>query len=241
MIDDGWVLRNKVTWAKQIINMDDEVTGAVNPASVTDRVMYQHEPLYFFSNHTDYYCDLFEVRRETTTDPGDPESFADTEGNKYKKDQVKEEDINSPAARAARDGYTPSLEHDVGANIPDVWRVPTGNESSIHSAVFSEELVERPVKMTCPEKVCDMCGRPYVREVENGEHQGWDRQCNCPSDETAPGVVLDPFAGRGTTLKVAHDMGRRYVGIEISDEYMERLNEYVPDRTVEGQMTLQGQ
>jgi len=32
-------------------------------------------------------------------------------------------------------------------------------------------------------------------------------------------VVLDPFTGSGTTLKVAKELGRKYVGYEISKTY----------------------
>ena len=33
------------------------------------------------------------------------------------------------------------------------------------------------------------------------------------------GVVLDPFAGSGTTLAVAKKLGRSYVGVELSEQY----------------------
>jgi site-specific DNA-methyltransferase (adenine-specific) len=36
-------------------------------------------------------------------------------------------------------------------------------------------------------------------------------------------VVLDPFAGSGTTLAVARRLGRRYLGVELSPEYAERI------------------
>lgn len=38
-------------------------------------------------------------------------------------------------------------------------------------------------------------------------------------------VVLDPFAGSGTTLKVAKELGRNYVGYEIMETYKDIIEE----------------
>jgi DNA modification methylase len=40
-------------------------------------------------------------------------------------------------------------------------------------------------------------------------------------------LVLDPFAGSGTTLKMAKETGRNYIGIEISPEYCKLIERRV--------------
>lgn len=50
---------------------------------------------------------------------------------------------------------------------------------------------------------------------------------------SGPGdTVLDPFAGAGTTLKVARDLGRDFVGIELNPEYIELINKRLAQVTL---------
>jgi DNA modification methylase len=47
-------------------------------------------------------------------------------------------------------------------------------------------------------------------------------RCACPTPDapTRPAVVLDPFAGTGTTPAVAHHLGRHGVGVDLSSDYL---------------------
>jgi hypothetical protein len=63
----------------------------------------------------------------------------------------------------------------------------------------------------------------YYREALMSETEptdNWTQECGCETDETEPGIVLDPFSGAGTTALVAKNLGRRFVGIDLNPEYV---------------------
>src|SRR3990167_6358224 len=64
MIDEqGWILRNKIKWAKQVLlKKQNKTIGSVMPTSVKDRFNESGEELYFFVKSKKYYFDLDAVR-----------------------------------------------------------------------------------------------------------------------------------------------------------------------------------
>ncbi len=135
-----------------------------------------------------------------------------------------------------------------GRNKRSVWSIPTQPCSDAHFAAFPEKLVETPIKAGCPELVCKKCGKAKVKILDT-EYKGATSyggksskyknrkihgnlhivlsktkfngyvECGCDAG-FSPGIVLDPFAGRGTTGIVAKKLGRRYILIELSREYV---------------------
>jgi DNA modification methylase len=62
---------------------------------------------------------------------------------------------------------------------------------------------------------------------------GWKPSCSCPEAESpAADVVLDPFAGTSTTGITALRLGRRYLGIDLCQDYVDlskhRLSQEMP-------------
>ncbi len=49
----------------------------------------------------------------------------------------------------------------------------------------------------------------------------WRPACTCDAGPPVPCTVLDPFGGSGTVGKVARDLGRSSVLIEINPDYVE--------------------
>ena len=50
-------------------------------------------------------------------------------------------------------------------------------------------------------------------------------------------VVLDPFAGSGTTLRVAKKLGRRWIGFELSSEYCDNIRKRMEDTKIDEPLT----
>lgn len=206
LLDDGWLVRNKVAWVKK----------SPLPSPVLDRLTNGWEPIFHLVRAQSYYYDLDAIRVPLVT-RRKPSNATLRQGHELGRLARPRVGLDL-MAREGRSG------HPLGRNPTDVWTMPSGRRVEGHQATFPEELVRRPVLATAPADVCTRCGLPWRRSKRRVlflEGQAQPRQiepCGCGAP-THPGVVLDPFAGSGTTLKVARKLGRDALGIELSAEF----------------------
>jgi DNA modification methylase len=216
LADDGWVLRNKVVWAKP----------NPMPNSVKDRLACTWEVVYFLVRSPRYAFDLDAIRI--------PHRSARTHGD----DSVPSSKAQYPS-KAERPHWAGPLAgsnsglaklkarglpgHPLGKNPGDVWTIATSGFRGEHFATFPAQLVERPLLATCPEKVCRVCGLPWMRSPASVLGRLAVRgdiapTCSCRGPST-PGVVLDCFFGAGTVGLVAEQHGRDWLGIELNPAF----------------------
>jgi DNA modification methylase len=114
-------------------------------------------------------------------------------------------------------------------NMRDVWWIAYEPIKEKHFAPFPTKLVKTPIQATCPEWVCTKCGLPKIKaykpkyepktDVFRRELVGYAK-CDCGAP-FRKGLTYDPFMGSGTTGLVALQLGRNFVGTELSPEYKE--------------------
>jgi DNA modification methylase len=221
LVQDGWVLRNKIVWRK---------TNSM-PSSVRDRLTSKWEAVYVFASQPRYFFDLDAIRTPHTSQPPKPKP-------QYVHQPLRESWRGPNGVDASGLTRLKALGisgHPLGKNPGDVISWASSNYRGAHHATFPVALVEQFIRAGCPEARCVVCRKPWRRDVlrsldGTAKRTGLHATCACNAT-SEPGVVLDPFFGAGSTALAAERLQRGWLGIELNPSFAALANERLRDAT----------
>lgn len=193
---DGWYLRSDIIWAKP----------NPMPESVTDRPTRSHEYVFLLSKSARYFYD-----GEAIKERGSEASLARINQPSFDSQNGGAKDYGAGSNRSARRmlvnlkdkqrGH--SRRHD-GFN--DRW------DSMTHEKQCSMMVNKRDVWNIACEPTPEAHFATFPQKLIEP----------CILAGSRPGdIVFDPFLGSGTVGKVCERLGRRWIGLELSEAYIE--------------------
>lgn len=231
--EQHWILRNTIIW--------DKIKGAMS--SSKDSLPSEYEPLFHFvKTKAGYYYDSDAIRkkpRKPHIENGAVISATGVSGVKYRRKIELSTELTEEQRQSALKALDEVLERIRCGELSDFRMVIKGanqritNGDSVKLSGRAKALQEKgfyfllynpkgsmisDVWQIIPE---DTQGRkihfaPFPEDLVKTPII-----LTCPED----GIVLDPFAGTGTTNYVATMLKRKSIGIDISEKYIEIAKE----------------
>lgn len=225
--EQSWALRNSVVWNK--------VKGGLD--NTKDRLGNVHEPVFHFVKDKKlYFYDSDAIRKppaKAKVVNGAIVSATGVSGIRYKRQIELSTSLSAEEKRRAFSALKEMLEKVRNGAYSDFRMIIRGQQRATHSDSASlsgraKELQQNGFyflkyhpKGSKPRDVWDIIPEDtQARELHFAPYP--EDLCKTPILATCPpdGVVLDPFCGTGTTMKVAMDLRRRSIGIDRSIEYI---------------------
>lgn len=231
--EQGWILRNSVIWNK--------VKGA--PDNSLDKLRNVHENLFHFVKSKKYYYDVSMARKEpmkAKVQNGAVVSATGVTGVRYKRQIELSTVLTDEQKQSAFTELDAMLDMVKDGKIADFRMIIKGQQRTTHSD---------STRVSGRAKELETKGFYFLKYHPDGAKMGdvWDiipedtqgrklhfapypaDLCRTPILTTCPpeGIVLDPFSGTGTTMAVAYESGRKSVGIEIAQEYIDYAKERI--------------
>lgn len=230
--EQGWTLRNSVIWNK--------VKGG--PDNTKDRLRSVHENVFHFvKSSRGYYYDVDSIRstpKSAKVVKGAIVSATGVSGVRYKRQIELSTELSENEKQNAYKALEGMLNAVACSEIADFRMIIRGQQRATHSD--SEKVSGRAKELSNK-------GYYFLKYHPNGSKPSdvWDilpedtqkrkshfapypeDLCRIPILATCPqeGIVLDPFCGTGTTMLVASYLGRKSVGVDISNEYIKLAEE----------------
>jgi DNA modification methylase len=222
----GWILRNNIIWNK--------VKGG--PDNAKDKLRNVHENVFHFVKSVRYFYDTDAIRckpGQAKVINGAVVSATGVSGVRYRRQIELSTALSETEKQAAYQALQAVLEEVRLSKLSDFRMIIRGEQRATHSdseqvSGRARELAERGFYFlkyhpngAKPSDVWDILPEDTQKRKLHFAPYPEDL-CRIPILATCPpgGIVVDPFAGTGTTNLVAFWLGRKSVGIDVSTEYV---------------------
>lgn len=227
--EQQWILRNTVIWDKMKVSMTQSKDSLGN----------EYEPLFHFvKQRTGYYYDADSVRkkpREARVEHGAVVSATGVSGVRYKRKIELSTELTKQQRESAYKDLENVLERMKKGELSDFRMVIKGanqrvtNGDTARLSGRAKELQEKGYYFLFYNPKGSMISDVWqiIPEDTQGRKLHFasypEDLVKTPIVLTCPegGVVLDPFAGTGTTNFVAASLHRKSVGIDLALDYLE--------------------
>ena len=233
---DGWYLRQDIIWHKP----------NPMPESVRDRCTKSHEYIFLLSKNPKYYYDNEAIKEDAKSAGKKSDGFKGRQGGaEYhatsggigseekiynKKNKRSVWTITTKPYKEAHFATFPTelIEPCVLAGCPEEICVDCGKPYKRVMQKPKQLEIERNKRSGLDDRKVGGVLDKYNRENPPID-LGLQKQCDCQTNETKGGTVLDPFGGSGTTGLVASKHNRNAVLCELNEGYIDiaekRLND----------------
>lgn len=238
LMDDGWIMRNDIIW--------DKMKGT---QSCKDRFRDVYEHFFHFVKNGRYYYDADSIRVVSPKKPkkvnGEIVSATGVSGKRYRRLIEESTELTDTEKTEATKALDETLRQLTDGEIVDFRMTIRGNQRTYHSdntnvSGRAKELAQRGyfiMKMSSkgflPSDIWRITPEDTWRKDEHYAVFPEELLQNpilatCPSD----GVVLDVFSGTGSTVAAALKLGRRGIGIDLSNKYINIAKERVSNTPI---------
>ena len=229
---DGWYLRQDIIWHKP----------NPMPESIKDRCTKAHEYIFLLSKRPKYYFDNEAIKEDCVGK--DERKWADS----YEKaGSIKQGETNANIKRTKRYSKDGSFKRNKRSVWTVTTKPFKGAHFATFPMDLIEPCVlagcPEKICVACDKPYVRVMQRPKQLQVERNKRSGLDdrkvggvldkynrenppidlgvlKQCDCESNETKAGIVLDPFSGSGTTGVVAASNDRDAILLELNEDYI---------------------
>lgn len=249
--DAGWYHRQTIIWAKATSGEIRE--GSCMPESVNDRLNQSFEYIFLLTKKDKYYFDSYAIKEPLSSSIPLREAGnfnKNKMGELNKNFNNRSSDYVSLGMANMRSVWRINLQPGSNGNhiagfpekIP-YYCIKAGSSEKgccndcgkpYERILESNKINRNELDPNNPNYRPNNYNGKYANINGKGDagynntvHIGWQKTCNCESDEISPSLILDPFMGSGTVAVVALKEQRDFYGIELNPEYqkfaMERI------------------